>query len=95
MSDDTVFVCLCEDVTLADVARGFEQGFREPETLKRYTGACTGPCQGKLCVQAFVDSVAALAGRVALRRPSIRPPLSPVPLGVLATGDRGNEAAGC
>ena len=95
MNGETVFVCLCEDVTLADLARGFAAGFREPETLKRYTGACTGACQGKLCVQAFVESVAALAGRADLRRPSVRPPLSPVPLGVLAAGARDLETPAC
>jgi sarcosine oxidase alpha subunit family protein len=95
VSDDVVFICLCEDVTVADLVRGFAAGFREPETLKRYTGACTGPCQGRLCLQAFVDSVAVLVGRAAPRRPSIRPPLSPVPLGVLAAGARDLEAPEC
>jgi NAD(P)H-nitrite reductase large subunit len=50
-------VCLCEDVSAADLELAWFEGFRSTELLKRYTTATMGPCQGALChshLQAFV-----------------------------------------
>ena len=44
------FLCRCEDVTVEDVRRAFEKGYRDLESVKRYTGLGTGPCQGKTCL---------------------------------------------
>jgi NAD(P)H-nitrite reductase large subunit len=43
-------VCRCEDVTLHELERAIGQGFRDIESLKRYTGFGTGVCQGKSCL---------------------------------------------
>ena len=81
-------VCACEDVTLEDVRRAFALGHRDLESLKRYTGLGTGPCQGKSCL--------ALAARELLRHGATpgeatpftaRPPLHPAPLAALAALD--------
>ena len=32
------FVCRCEDATVEDVRRAFEKGYRDLESVKRYTG---------------------------------------------------------
>lgn len=78
-------ICLCLDVTLADLERAVEEGFDHPETLKRYTGALMGPCQGKVCAPAFLRFVVERGG--APRAPSARPPVRPVRLGLLAAED--------
>jgi bacterioferritin-associated ferredoxin len=80
------FVCLCLDVTLADVERALAEGFREPETLKRYTACFMGPCQGKACLDTVLELVAERTGAdlSELRRPTLRPPAYPVALGVVA-----------
>jgi sarcosine oxidase subunit beta len=81
-------LCACEDVTPDDVRRAFELGYHDLESVKRYTGLGTGPCQGKTCL--------ALAARELLRLGAtpgevvpftVRPPLHPTWLGALASID--------
>jgi thioredoxin reductase len=70
-------LCFCEDVRVHEVRAELAAGYRDPELVKRRTGALTGPCQGKSCLQAF----ACLAGSDSV--PTARPPLRPVRLGDL------------
>jgi sarcosine oxidase subunit alpha len=70
-------VCFCEDVRVHEVRAELAAGYTDPELIKRRTGALTGPCQGKSCLQAF----ACVAGADTL--PTARPPLAPVRLGDL------------
>ena len=77
-------VCFCEDVRAWEIRAEQAAGYTDRELIKRRTGALTGPCQGKSCLQAF----AALTGdsdEVAL--PTARPPLRPVRLGDLVAAD--------
>jgi len=92
-------VCLCEDVSLADLRQAWAEGFRSSEILKRYTTATMGPCQGARCGRILAAFVAAQAERGTERgtetpspapriaaRTTARPPVRPVPLEVLAAG---------
>lgn len=81
------FVCLCEDVTEKDLAEAVREGFDHIETLKRYTTLTMGPCQGKMCHSSSIGVCAALLGRSLPETgtTTARPPVKPVPLGVLAT----------
>ena len=80
--------CACEDVTLAEVRRAFALGFRDLESVKRYTGFGTGHCQGKSCLPAVAAELARLGANSAELSPfTARPPLHPVPLGALAALD--------
>ena len=85
-------MCFCEDVRVWEVAAELAAGYSDPELVKRRTGALTGPCQGKSCLQAF----ACLAGSNPV--PTARPPLRPVRLGDLVRAEpatqRGPEASG-
>ncbi len=85
-------VCFCEDVRVWEVAAELAAGYNDPELVKRRTGALTGPCQGKSCLQAF----ACLAGSSPV--PTARPPLRPVRLGDLVRAEPatqlGPEASG-
>lgn len=78
-------VCMCEDVTDAEILRAFDAGFQDMESVKRFTGVGTGSCQGRQCLARVARL---LHGRgVApekLAPTTTRPPLWPVPLGVLA-----------
>jgi sarcosine oxidase subunit beta len=46
---DKAIVCACEDVSVHDIDDAIAHGFADIESLKRYTGLGTGPCQGKSC----------------------------------------------
>jgi sarcosine oxidase subunit alpha len=70
-------VCFCEDVRVHEVRSELAHGYTDPELVKRRTGALTGPCQGKSCLQAF----ACLVDTDGV--PTARPPLRPVRLGDL------------
>jgi sarcosine oxidase subunit beta len=82
------FLCTCEDVTPADVRRAYDLGYRDLESVKRYTGAGTGPCQGKSCLALIVRELLRLGATPAEVTPfTVRPPLHPTPLAALASLD--------
>jgi NAD(P)H-nitrite reductase large subunit len=76
-------VCRCEDVTLHDLDEAVSRGYRDIESLKRYTGFGTGFCQGKGCVALCAALLEARGGSAALPI-TPRPPVHPVALGLLA-----------
>ena len=77
-------VCYCEDVRVFDVLREQTAGYDEAESLKRRTGALTGPCQGKYCLDRFLALCEpALDGAPEVFLPTARPPLRPVRLAEL------------
>lgn len=83
-----VILCLCHDVTPADIERALALGYDHPETIKRFTAALMGTCQGKACREAILGAIAKRAGcdPATLVAPTVRPPAFPVRLGELAGG---------
>jgi len=75
---EKALLCACEDVTVHDVEVAMAHGHRDIESVKRYTGLGTGPCQGKSCA-AGAMRILARAGLPESARVSFRarPPLSP------------------
>jgi len=88
-------VCFCQDLTKADIERAVSEGYDHIETLKRFTGALMGPCQGKMCAANILKLYSDKTGRPAedLRVPTMRPPVEPIPLGWLATENGGDKDA--
>jgi hypothetical protein len=83
-------VCYCEDVRVHDVLRERAAGYDEPESLKRRTGALTGPCQGKYCLDRFLALCGPTPdGAPDFLLPTARPPLRPVRLAELAGPEDG------
>jgi sarcosine oxidase subunit alpha len=81
------FVCLCEDVSVSDLATAWTEGFRSTELLKRYTTVAMGPCQGALCQNHLASFVRQHAGDVASAQPTTaRPPARPITLEEIAAG---------
>ncbi len=80
------FVCLCNDVTSQDLQDGIAEGFDRIETLKRYTTATMGPCQGKMCQLPAIGICAHQTGRSMEETgtTTARPPNPSVTLGALA-----------
>ena len=82
-------VCFCEDVRAWEIRAEQAAGYRDPELIKRRTGALTGPCQGKHCLQAFACLTASAGNANGVSLPTSRPPLRPVRLGDLVAGSDG------
>lgn len=80
-------VCFCQDLTESDLIRAIEEGYDHIETLKRYTGAFMGPCQGKMCAANVVKLFVEKTGQSfeAIRVPTLRPPVEPILLGCLVS----------
>ena len=88
MGNAKTILCACEDVTLEEVRRAFAKGHRDLESVKRYTGFGTGPCQGKSCLPLVVGELLRLGATPAEIRPfTVRPPADPVTLAALASLD--------
>lgn len=81
---DKVIVCRCEDVTRREVEEAFEKGYKDLESVKRYTGFGTGWCQGKQCVVPIARLVVELGGITPEQPITPRQPYHPVPLAELA-----------
>ena len=74
------------DVSDKDIVEAISQGFDNIEMLKRFTGVCMGPCQGKLCMVHTVKILSHVLGKSneKVYVPTVRPPIKPVFLGAIA-----------
>ncbi|MET9230371.1 2Fe-2S iron-sulfur cluster-binding protein [Lentzea sp. NPDC003310] len=90
--DDTSFVDLQRDSTVADVLRATGAGLRSLEHIKRYTTIGTAHDQGKTSGMIAAGIVAeALGVELAEQRPTtFRPPYTSVSFAALAGRDRGS-----
>ena len=77
---DKKFICLCEDVTEEDVIRAIREGFDDIFSLRMFTGAGTGSCQGKFCIMNLVKLLAKETGKKMdeVGLPSFRTPITPI-----------------
>lgn len=81
-------VCTCEDVNEVELRHAIQSGCADLESLKRFTGFGTGPCQGKTCVTLARRILADETGQPATSAGiTYRPPTQPVPLRLLAGSD--------
>jgi sarcosine oxidase subunit alpha len=81
------YVCLCEDVSVADLEQAWSEGWHSSEILKRYTTATMGPCQGAMCGRLLSSFVARRSSSPTAGSPTTaRPPVRTVPLEDLAGG---------
>ena len=79
-------VCFCEDLTEEDVLEAIRLGYDDIETLKRYAGFSTGPCQGKTCLMHVLRllGIEKKLKPAQLHLTAQRPPVDPIRLSVLA-----------
>ncbi len=89
MVTSKTFLCRCEDITVEECRKAIAEGYDAFEDLKRYLGLGTGPCQGKVCVQAARRLVAEARGIPVdeVDVMTFRPPVRPVPFATLAAPD--------
>jgi len=86
-------VCRCEDVTLRDIERAIDDGYRDIESIKRYLALGTGPCQGKGCLNELASLLLETTGvdPADLAPITPRPPINPVPLRFFAGDAEGDH----
>ena len=88
-------VCRCMDVTAEEMVQAFNVmvkylGTVDADTYRRISGAVTGFCQGRGCLQHLQRTLANEARKAGINLnpdlllPKRRPPLQPVPLGLFA-----------
>jgi len=80
-------LCRCEEVTRAEVEGAVRCGATSVRAVKGMTRVGQGPCQGRMCAHLVAHVVARATGRPLSEVLDItpRPPIKPIPLGVLAT----------
>jgi NAD(P)H-nitrite reductase large subunit len=79
-------VCRCEEVTAGEIRARVGAGCTSPKEVKDWTRAGMGLCQGRICGAVVSRLVAEGTGAplAAVPRATVRPPIKPVPIGVLA-----------
>lgn len=79
---DHEIVCRCEDVSQAQIKTAIADGAGDVFSVKMWTRAGMGPCQGRVCGSALAHLVAGALGKPAAEAGYNRPhmPLRPVPL---------------
>lgn len=80
------FICLCHDLTEADVIKAVEDGYDDLETLKRYIGVTMGPCQGKTCMMHIIRILSQRGKMKTPKTTRMRPPVDPIHFNLVAVG---------
>ena len=87
---DKVFICRCEDLTQEEIEQAIDEGYTTLEELKCKLRLGMGPCQGRSCLalarRILCQKTNKSTGEITL--PVSRPPLVPVSLGTLASGEK-------
>ncbi|PLZ03160.1 FAD/NAD(P)-binding oxidoreductase [Burkholderia sp. WAC0059] len=87
--EDSVTVCRCEEVSAGEVRRIVALGCLGPNQAKSFSRCGMGPCQGRLCGLTVTETIAQARGvspaEVGYYR--VRPPIKPLTLGELASGE--------
>jgi thioredoxin reductase len=86
LADADTPLCRCEEVSLAEVQAAVRGGADSVRAVKGRTRVGMGPCQGRICNDLVAHVVAGETGHALEDVLDItpRPPIKPVPLGVLA-----------
>lgn len=82
-AEDDVVACRCQGTTVGQLRGAAAQGAAAPGTVKLWTRAGMGVCQGRTCHHVVAALTA--AGPSTRRPPTVRFPIRPTPLAVLAS----------
>jgi NAD(P)H-nitrite reductase large subunit len=88
--DADLVICRCEEVTVREIMEAIEMGAHSMWQVRRMTRAGMGLCQGSSCQQ-LVARLLANSLQLPIEKvmtPSYRPPVRPVPLDTLCSGER-------
>ena len=87
--EDEVIICRCEEVSRKEILEAIAEGARTVNEVKMRTRAGMGLCQGKTCRRLVSQILAEQTGQPMgeIAPATFRPPVRPVPIGVLASKD--------
>ncbi len=88
LAKDDTLLCRCEEITLSKVKASLADGATDLHQVKLGTRAGMGYCQGRFCSVLIAPLVAEATGQPLcdLLPFTVRPPIQPIPLKVLASG---------
>ncbi len=80
-----VFVCRCEEITVAEVRQAILNGYHSLEEIKRTLRLGMGHCGGRGCLRLVARIIQETTGMPIAEQhfPKSRPPLKPLALGLL------------
>ena len=86
MTDKVNVICRCEEIQIEEIREWIKRGYTDFETLKRILRVGMGPCQGRGCRDIILREIANATGKPIseLDPGTIRPPVKPIKLGLLA-----------
>lgn len=90
MDESKIYLCRCENVTLADLHKILDAGVTSMEEVKRYTRCTKGPCQGRTCKELIAKEMARYlhVPIESIDIPKDRAPIKPIPMGEIVKGDQ-------
>jgi bacterioferritin-associated ferredoxin len=79
-------ICRCEEITAKEVEKAIQDGAKDVYGVKLRSHAGLGTCQGRNCGPIVTQMITAQTGKAptAVEQASLRPPVRPVPMAVLA-----------
>jgi D-hydroxyproline dehydrogenase subunit alpha len=88
LAKEDTWLCRCEEVSFGQVKAALAQGATDLHQVKLATRAGMGYCQGRFCSVLIAPLISQATGRpLSEMQPfTVRPPMQPVPLKVLASG---------
>jgi len=91
--EDQVIICRCEEVSRKEIQEAIAEGASTVNEVKLRTRAGMGLCQGKSCRRLVSQILAEQTGQPIgeIMPATFRPPVRPIPIGVLASGDDGEQ----
>lgn len=86
-------ICRCEEVTEDEIRRVIRQGYTSLEEIKRILRCGMGHCQGRNCLMPIARILNQETGAPVsqMKFPTPRPPLKPLPLGLLGADEAADE----
>jgi NAD(P)H-nitrite reductase large subunit len=87
LAKEDTLLCRCEEVTFAQIKEAVAEGATDLHQVKLATRAGMGYCQGRFCSALIAPLIAEATGQSLSEIVpfTVRPPIHPIPLSVLAT----------
>ncbi len=97
MSEGKAMVCRCEEITKEEIIQAIEEGYTTIDAIKKRTRAGMGYCQGRVCrklVAQLISVYSDIPIDVAINS-SVRMPVGPLSLGLIAQTEHALEEEPC